>query len=299
LSTWSAPRALAAHEWPALRAAVNRVFRPAGGDLTHELPLLFDATKPDNLRVIVNDAGDIGAHAAFAQRPALVLGRRTVIGFIAAVFTEPAARGQRLGTRVLLDALTGARAGADLVLASGDRDLYRRQGFEPVPPLARFRLPSVGSAPTAPDLLTARAATEEDLPAVAALCDAEPVHFERTPDDWRKLLAAGRLVDSPATLSVIARADRVVAFVATQQAHPRPDGTLRPRRILEVAGDRAAIVGLAPLLADELLVPHYDTATIDQAVTLGWVRTARQFPITAEPITAVARVVPWYGLNYL
>ena len=287
------------HEWPALRAAVNRIFRPAGGDLTHELPLLFDAANPANLRVIVNDAGEITAHAAFAQRPAMVLGRRATVGFIAAVFTDPAARGQRLATRVLADALAGARAGADLVLASGDRDLYRRQGFEPVPPLARFRLPTVTSAPTAPALLTTRPFVEDDLPAVAALHDAEPVHFVRTTDDWRKLLAAGQLVDGPAAFSVILRGERPVAFVAAQQARPRADGTQRPRRILEVAGERAAIVAMAPLLADELLVPHYDSATIDHAVALGWVRTARQFPITAEPLTALARVVPWYGLNYL
>lgn len=299
MSTWSAPRALTAHEWPALRAAVNRIFRTAEGDLTHDLPLLFDATNTANLRVIVNDGGAIAAHAAFLQRPAMILGRRTTVGFIGAVFTEPAARGQRLATKVLADALAGARAGADLVLASGDRDLYRRQGFEPVPPLARFCLPSVASAATAPNLLTARALVDGDLPAVAALHDAEPVHFVRSTDDWRKLIGAGRLVDAPATFTVILRGERVVAFVAAQQARPRPDGTLRPRRILEVAGDRSAIVALAPLLADELLVPHYDAATIDQAVALGWVRTARQFPITAEPLTALARVVPWYGLNYL
>jgi len=29
------------------------------------------------------------------------------------------------------------------------------------------------------------------------------------------------------------------------------------------------------------------------------VRTARQFPFTAEALTADARVIPWYGLNYL
>jgi predicted N-acetyltransferase YhbS len=194
LSTRSAPRALAADEWPALRAAVNRIFRPAEGDLTHELPLLFDAANPTNLRVIVNDANEIVAHAAFLQRPAMILGRRATVGFIAAVFTDPAVRGQRLGTRVLLDALTAARAGADLVLASGDRDLYRRQGFEPVPPLARFRLPTVTSAPTAPELLTARPFADADLPAVAALHDAEPVHFVRTTDDWRKLIEIGKRI---------------------------------------------------------------------------------------------------------
>ena len=145
MSNWPAPRALLQHEWPAFRAAVNRIFRPAGGDLTHELPLLFDEANRECLRVVVGADGTILAHAGCARREARVLKRKTTIAFIAAVFVDPAVRGQRLGTRVLVDALGRARPGADLVLASGDRDLYRRQGFEPAAPLARFCLPSATS----------------------------------------------------------------------------------------------------------------------------------------------------------
>jgi len=312
--TWSAPRAPLPPEWPALRSAVNQIFRPNGGDLTEELPLLFAEENRENLRVIVDDTGVIVAHAGCLQREALVLKRRVRVGFIAAVFTAPQARRLRLGTRVLRDALARARADADLVLASGDRDLYRRQGFEPVPPLARYRLPShppASGAPadargrpdgtgtsTAGDLAW-RDTTDEDLPAIAALFDKEDVHFVRSPGDWTRLHAAARLVDAPAKLSTVTRAGDVVGFIATQKASPRPDGSLRPRRILEIAGDRRAIIDVAPQIADELLVPAYDSNTVDLAGARGWVRTTRQFPITAEPLTAVARLVPWYGLNYL
>ena len=101
VSTWPAPRALLQHEWPAFRAAVNRVFRPEGGDLTHELPLLFGggsapaaaappgapASAPggrpaslENLRVVFDDAGTILAHAGYVRREAQILKRRTTIG---------------------------------------------------------------------------------------------------------------------------------------------------------------------------------------------------------------------------
>jgi hypothetical protein len=242
----------------------------------------------------------------------MVFKRRTVVGLVAAVFTDPAVRGQRLGTAVLLDVLGRARPGADLVLASGDRDLYRRQGFEPVAPLTRFRMPAAAPASStatrAPGYetreLDAAALAEAsgysaDLEALMALHDAEAVHFVRSADDWKKLVAAGRLVDAPATLSMVTRAGRPVAFIAAQRALPRPDGTVRPRRILELAGDRDAIVAVAPQLAEELLVPAYDSPTLDRAAALGWVKTVRQFPMTAEALTAVARVIPWYGLNYL
>ena len=293
---------------------MNQIFRPNGGDLTEELPLLFAEENRENLRVIVDDTGAIVAHAGCLQREALVLKRRVRVGFIAAVFTAPQVRRQRLGTRVLRDALARARADADLVLASGDRDLYRRQGFEPVAPLARYRLPSPtpasgasahargrpdgpGTPPTGD--LAWRDTTDEDLPAIAALVDKEDVHFVRSPGDWTRLRRAARLVDAPAKLSTVTRAGDVVGFIATQKASPRPDGSLRPRRILEIAGDRRAIIDVAPHMADELLVPAYDSNTVDLAAAQGWVRTTRQFPVTAEPLTAVARLVPWYGLNYL
>ena len=301
VSIWSEPRALLPQEWSAFRTVLNRVFRPNGdGDLTEELPLLFQdpAGRPalENARIITGAGGAIAAHAGWTQRDAMVLRRRVRIGFIGAVFTDPAWRRQGLGTRVLVDALARARAGADLVLVSGDRDLYRRQGFEPVPPLARYRLP-------APDAQAATVATHvmgpEDVPAVAALYEREDVHFHRSPDDWAALLRAARLIDAPATFSVVTRGARVAAFVAAQNASPRPDGSVRPRRILEIAGDREAILAAAPGLAEELLVPAYDSATIGLATARGWFRTTRQFPVTAEPLTAVARLVPWYGLNYL
>jgi len=315
VSNWPAPRALLQHEWPAFRAALNRIFRPAGGDLTLELPLLFDPANRENLRVVVDDTtGAVLAHAGCVRREALVLKRRTVVGFIAAVFTDPAIRGQGLGTRVLLDALARARAGADLVLASGDRGFYRRHGFEPVAPLARFRVPAEASPPGGARAYETQtlgggaagtgspgdgALSAAELIALKSFEAAEPVHFVRSPEDWGQLIAAGRLVDAPATFTLVTRAGRPVAFVATQNASPRPDGTVRPRRILEVAGDREAILAVAPRLGDELLVPSYDSPTIDRAVAGGWVRTVRQFPITAEPLTAVARVIPWYGLNYV
>lgn len=306
VSNWPAPRALLQREWPTFRAAVNRIFRPEGGDLTEELPLLFGESNREELRVIVDAAGTILAHAGCARREALVLERKVTVAFIAAVFVDPGVRGQRLGTQVLRDALGRARSGADLVLASGDRDLYRRQGFEPVAPLARFCLPPAATLEGALGEYRMREIgaggadpTAVDLADLHMLTEAEPVHFVRSDDDWRQLLRAGRLVDVPATFTLVARGGKTVAFVATQKALPRPDGTLRARRILEVAGDRAAVVSVAPLLGEELLVPAYDSATIDRAIELGWVRTARQFSITAAPLTPVARVVPWYGLNYL
>ena len=218
---------------------------------------------------------------------------------LGAVFTVSEARGQRLATRLLENVLADARRGTDLVLASGDRDLYRRQGLEPTPPLARFRVTTPGAA--APSGLEVRALdpASADVDAVAALYDAEPVHFVRPLEDWRRLLAAGMLVDAPATFHTVCRAGRIVAYVAVQRESRRPDGTKRPRRALELAGDKAAIIEALPAIADEVLVAGYDAGTIVLAERQGWTRTTRQFLITAEALTANVVVIPWYGLSYL
>lgn len=305
-------RALSEDEWPALRSAVNAIFRPDGGDLTRDYPLLFDGSNRENLRVIVDTSADgdrgpalagpvvppgrVIAHAGFVTRDALVMRRPVRIGCVGAVFTVPDQRGQRLGTRVLVNALRRARAGADLVMVSGDRDLYRRQGLDPVPPLARFRMTGTEARESHLDV---RDATVDDLEAMAALHEAEDVHFVRSLAAWRALWAAGLLLDAPARFSVMARGGRVVAYTVAQREGKRVDGSLRPRRILEIAGDRQAVVDAGPLLADELLVPSYDAAAIAACDRKGWVRTARQFPITAELLTAQILVIPWYGLDYL
>ena len=165
-----------------------------------------------------------------------------------------------------------------------------------MPPLARFRV-TAGEAP--PLHLTVRDATADDLDAMASLHDAEEVHFVRSSATWRASWSAGLLVDAPAKFSVISRGGRLVAYAVAQREGKRANGTVRPRRILETAGDRTAIVDAAPLLADELLVPGYDSAAIAACERKGWVRTARQFLITAEALTARILLIPWYGLDYL
>lgn len=310
VSTWHGPRAPLEEEWPALRAAINQVFRPQGGDLTRECPLLFGPENRANLSVIVDTAvalnqggegGDrdaaarIVGHAGVVIRDAAVLGRRIRVACVGAVMTAPAERNKGVASQVVTDLLDRIRPGVDLVLASGDRGLYRRQYLEPLPPLARFSLPP---APPAPPL-DVRAVTADDLPALASLYEAEPVHFVRSPSDWRRLWEAGRLVDAPAAFSAVSRGGRVVGYLVAQAATPRADGSVRPRRIMEIAGERDAVLSVAPSLADELLLPSYDSASIALGERQGWIRSSRQFLITALSLTPELMVIPWYGLNYL
>ena len=289
--------------FPPLRNALNRVFRPTGGDLTRDLPLLFAHENHGNLRVVTeaDSSGRAGlrrivAHAGFLRREALVYNRRIRVACVGAVFVAEDRRGQGIATQLLSDLLKDARREADLVIVSGDRGLYRREGFDPIPPLARFRIPQ-GLSNVA--RIQVRDVTAGDIDTLIHMHDATDVRFIRTAEDWTRLIEAGVLVDVPARLSLILRDQRPVGFVAAQRTVPRMDGTMRPRRILEVAGDREAILDAAPLLAEEMLLPRYATGTIDLAEQRGWIRTTRQFLITAEALTADVIAIPWLGLNYV
>ncbi|MEO8212104.1 MAG: GNAT family N-acetyltransferase, partial [Myxococcales bacterium] len=209
LSSPPPPRAVSEDEWPALRTALNAVFRPAGGDLTRECPLLFEPKNRVNLRVICSTsdgtwfdgAPDRGgqsanpdldpdthrrgpsagikllAHAGFVTRDALIHRHKARVACIGAVATAAPHRGHGLGSRVFGEALRAARRGADLVMVSGDRGLYRRQGLTPVPPLAHFRLCATTEAGKP---LETRLANVADLKSLAALYDGDDVHFVRS-----------------------------------------------------------------------------------------------------------------------
>jgi hypothetical protein len=73
------------------------------------------------------------------------------------------------------------------------------------------------------------------------------------------------------------------------------------RRILELAGDRRALLAAAPLVGDEIVVPWYETELAPSARAAGW--ESRDFPLMMGSQWLEApprpRPIPWYGLNYV
>jgi predicted N-acetyltransferase YhbS len=305
VTIWPDPRAPAPGEWPSLRDAINRIFRPAGGDLTAELPRLFHPANRGNLRVVVGGAGagavglrapdedeaHILAHAAYLPRLAIVGGQPLRVGCIGAVFVVPGMRGQGIGTHVLESVLALARAESELVLVSGDRGLYRRQGLRPASPLVRF-VPSPDSRAAA--RIRTRDATADDIDRLIAMHDALDVRFVRSAGDWRHWLAGGlSMMGAPARCALVMRGGDPVGYAVTLTS------AAGGRRIIELGGDREAVLDAAGALGDELWVPPYDADTLARARARGWTGTPRAFPMTAEARSARATTVPWYGLDYL
>lgn len=285
--------------YDALKDALNQVFRPEGGDLTRESPLLFDPARLENLRVITADDQPV-AHVGVCLREALVWARRIRVACFGGVFTLPAFRGAGLASRLLADAVAWASARADLLMISGERELYRRQGFDPVPPGTRFAWsdPPTGSASVGEWSLAL--AGPSDVEELSTLQAREAVRFVRTPVDWQHLLASGQLMGGPGEVWLVRRAGQAVAYLAVQSGGRRPDGSPRPARVLEVAGDPSALVATAATRAQELIVPHYAAAPFLAAYETRGIRpTTRQFLISAQALTADVPVVPWLGLDYV
>jgi GNAT superfamily N-acetyltransferase len=281
-----------------LKAALNQVFRPAGGDLTAELPLLLDRGNLENLRVIATQEGPV-SHAAFCERDAVLWGRRVRVGCLGAVFTLPGHAGKGLASRVVADAVALASRRCDLLMISGERDLYRRLGFDPVPPGTRFAW-TKDERPRHDAPFTIARATTADVPALAALHDQSPVRFLRSPETWQRLLLARQVMGWPGEVWLVRANGAPRAYVAVQTPGPRADGSRRPARVLEVAGEPAIVVEAARALAEELILPGYAAAPyVALFAERGLRPSTRQFLISAQLLTADVPVVPWLGLDYV
>lgn len=280
-----------------MKAALNRVFRPTGGDLTAELPLLLDPANLENLRVMVAAEGPV-SHAGFCERDALAWDRRIRIGCLGAVFTVSGHEGQGLASRVVADAVAEASRRCDLLMISGERALYRRLGFVPVPSGTRFAW-SRNERPPAEAFTLARA-TAADVPALAALHDQDPVRFVRSTETWRRLLLAGQLMGWPGEVWLVRAGGAPRAYLAVQTSGTRSDGSRRPTRVLEVAGEPALVVEAARVLAEELILPAYAAPPYLALFAAHGLRpSTHQFPVSAQALTADVPVVPWLGLDYV
>lgn len=226
-------------ELPQLQELANRVFRPEGGDMAREYPLLLSPENAEHLRVARVD-GRIVAHAGLCLREVSLMGARVRVVSVGAVCTDPAYRGHGLASLLMEDASAHARkCGVGLMLISGGRGLYRRLGYVRAGSFPCWRVPA--APPAAQTGLELRRGGPDDLPALARLYQAEPVRFCRPRRDWESVLGAGMLMNQPAELWLALRNGSAVAYAAVQ----RPRGAEAPVRVFEAAGDRSALPALA------------------------------------------------------
>lgn len=235
------PRGVQIRDLPSLRALTDRVMRVG---LVDQYVQLFNEDNYDNLRICV-DEGTCVSHVGMTEGGALLHGCPIRVACIGGVCTLPEYRKSGLASACFDDALRKAhRDGVDIMIVSGDRNLYRMRGCVHVGGDLHFELVT-GELPA--DLkeqearVTVDVMTEAELPLVMESYRAEPVRFLRSPEDYAHALQSVRVMDRPSDFLVVRERGEFRGYLIA----PRPGVEGKPQ-VAEFAGDRHAILAALP-----------------------------------------------------
>ncbi len=239
------PREVRSQDMGSLRELTDTVMRVG---LVDQYPQLFNPDNYENLRICL-DGDKVVSHVGMTLRDATLFGCRIRVALIGGVCTYPEYRKRGLASACFDDAFRKARGdGADIMIVSGDRNLYRMRGCVHVGgdlefTIARGAIPA-GMAELSPRV-TVEIMHEDELPLVEECYRAEPVRFERPSEDYRFAIDGGWVMSRPSDFLVIRR-DGDFAGYAIAPRYGK-DGSARPA---EFAGDRDAVLAAISHILD-------------------------------------------------
>jgi GNAT superfamily N-acetyltransferase len=241
------PRGTRIEEKESLKQCLGTVFRPT---LWDEYPQLFNDENLDNCRVMVHQ-GQVVTHIGMLIRDASILGCRIRVCNVGGVATLPDFRKRGLATQTFADACAKAkRDGCDLLIVSGDRNLYRMAGCRRVGRDVEYTVTPADVTRVGEAFNPCRAevriepAEEKDQDLMARLYQREPVRFIRRREDYRRAMQCGFVMNRPSGFWIVRRGAEAAAYIIFNV--PRPDD--KQIRIAEYAGSRTAVVGALPLI---------------------------------------------------
>lgn len=260
------PRASKLEELPEIVSLVNEVFMAPKGlppILGEIFPLLFNGNNLDNLRVIVKDGKPI-SHVGVWEGNLLIYGSWFKVGMIGAVCTRKDFRGRGYASALVMDALRKMRAdGVDLVLISGDRDLYRRFGCFKSGIVYHYNVPC--------DKLRVNECRfgivpydESRIMDMISVYQREPVRYQRTLEEFKSLLKIFTKIPEYGYLRggihLAVNDGRPLAYVAFSSFL-----SIDSLKVWEYAGSRSAILQLIAnifrtedISSLEMTVPFHD-----------------------------------------
>jgi len=231
------PRGVRPEDLPSLRALTDRVMRVG---LMDQYVQLFHEENYDNLRVCA-DNGICVSHVGMTIGGAVLHGCPIQVACIGGVCTLPEYRKQGHASACFDDAFRKAyEDGVDLMIVSGDRNLYRMRGCVHVGGDLHFEL-TLDALPA--DLveharnITVEVMTEEEESLVMNCYRAEPVRFVRSPEDYGRALQSVRVMDRPSDFLVVREGGAFRGYLIA----PHPGVVAQPQ-VAEFAGDRHAIL---------------------------------------------------------
>jgi hypothetical protein len=203
-----------------------------------EYPTVFNEENAHNCLVMVDD-GRVVTHVGMTLRWASIAGCTVRVACIASVATDEAYRNRGLASKVFAAACDKALAeGADFMMISGGRSLYRRVGAVDV---GRDLIGTV-------DLATAKALhdrsihiddfRESDLDACAALYDTRVARFVRPLDDWQWLVRSRSVMSQEVDINIARRKGAACGYFITGKKSK--EGV---KEVIEFAGGDSVIAG--------------------------------------------------------
>ena len=238
-------------------ALADSVFRPGGeGIMGEHFPLLFDRSRRRQLRVVTH-GNDVVSLVGVTVDDVAMLGCRMRVAGIGAVCTHPDWRGRGLAGALLRDAIEVAkRQGAATMLISGNRSLYNRHGAQPAGRFLQYTIPA-DRLPALEPSLTITELSAENCRAALALFEAEPIRWQRAPEDYAARIRCGINCNRPGATHLICHDDRPVA-VCSSRVLPGDEKEDRPTElsVTEMAGSRTAMLRALSVLTSQAQAPR-------------------------------------------
>jgi len=198
---YEGPRCIEEYELPELINLLNLVFRSDGGDMASDYPRHVAMSNRENVRII-KMGGKIVAHVATSVRPVNLSGIQTYEAGIGAVATHADARGLRLASVLMQDAVErSVEQGADIMLISGDLGVYRRMHavdcgrFNQVK-IDRTYVEASGDFSISP-------AQENHIDDIINLWSTLPTRYILPREDWIALFDCKTIMDKPSDWWVV------------------------------------------------------------------------------------------------
>jgi hypothetical protein len=213
--------------------------------MAYEFPLLFSAENAHNLYFVARDGRPVSL-AGMRHGLIQVRGSTISVASMGSVCTLPEYRGLHLASTIVEAILNDFRADVSLILISGDKSIYLRQGFVRFGRFAHFQFEDIALATghTQPPDLTIRSLDDDrDDRSLCLLYADEPSGFGRTPDEMRQLLGVEivrkRQQNRSASSIYGAFADnQLVAYAVATPSLPNGERVT----LSEWAGDRNALL---------------------------------------------------------
>ncbi len=275
------PVSIKADERDELLDLLNLVFRPDGGDMGHDYPRHLGLNNRDNIRVM-KMSGRIVSHVATTVRPVNLGGIQTKVAGIGAVATHPDARGHRLASLLMKDAiLRSVQQGADIMLISGDEGIYRRLHAAEC---GRFKHVVVGKESVAPLTgFSMQPMNENDIETAITLRKLLAVRYLLPREDIEALLQCKIVMDEPSDWWMVYHEGKPVGFGIIHAAK-------EAIQVMDWAGSCEALQAAATLWMDHYSLEkiHY-TAAYESLIPATWypfIQKTRPFEGTVLVINA-------------